>query len=518
VRTLTDGPVRSGFLASGPGSVSGVDVDRASGEAGPVPPPAAESTDAATSGSRRRTRRRSSRRPRLREVSDAVPSSAEPASPRAEPAREASARSDGAGASPGLPDDGASPTPDAVEEPALPPLLLRDGLPPLVETLDALAATISSLGQGSGPLAIDTERASGYRYGQRAYLVQIRRAGSRTHLIDPIAVPGVPGLAEALAGPEWILHAATQDLPCLQELDLRPSALFDTELAGRLLGMPRVGLAPMVAELLGHSLAKGHGAADWSRRPLPADWLEYAALDVEVLLELREELVLRLEAAGKLEWALEEFEAIRTAAPAEPRTDPWRRTAGIHQVRSRRGLAIIHNLWIARDGIARETDIAPGRLLPDSSIVAAAKALPRDVTALRSLRTFHGRGVVRHQREWGRALEAAWAIPEAELPKSAPRGEGVPPARIWRQRDPEAAARLDRARTALGHRAEQLQLPVENLLTPELVRRLVWDPVTATAGDLTTSGVADYLRARGARRWQVEQVSELLARAIPVPS
>ena len=129
-----------------------------------------------------------------------------------------------------------------------------------------------------------------------------------------------------------------------------------------------------------------------------------------------------------------------------------------------------------------------------------------------------GRGAARYQREWGRALDAAWALPESELPKSAPRGEGAPPARVWQQRDPAAAARLDRGRKALAHRAEQLSLPVENLITPDLVRRLMWDPVAATSDDLTPEGVERFLRARGARGWQVDQVSDLLASAIPVGS
>ena len=258
------------------------------------------------------------------------------------------------------------------EPPAAAPLELRDGLPRVTETQEDLDRVVRDLMAGTGPIAVDTERASGYRYGQRAYLIQIRREGSGSSLIDPHAVPGVPGLAEALRGPEWILHAASQDLPCLAELDLAPTTLFDTELAGRLLGMPRVGLGPMVEDVLGMTLAKGHGAADWSRRPLPEDWLEYAALDVEVLIELRTELRARLEAAGKLEWAEQEFAAVRDAPPPPPRVDPWRRTSGIHKLRSRRALAIVEHLWVARDRIAQETDTAPGRLLPDSSIVAAA--------------------------------------------------------------------------------------------------------------------------------------------------
>ena len=397
-------------------------------------------------------------------------------------------------------------------EPALPALELRDGLPHLTQTQADLDDVVSRLLAGSGPVAVDTERASGYRYGQRAYLIQIRREGSGTALIDPHAVPGVPGLADALRGPEWILHAASQDLPCLAELDLAPTTLFDTELAGRLLGMPRVGLGPMVADVLGMTLAKGHGAADWSRRPLPEDWLEYAALDVEVLIELRTELRDRLEEAGKLAWAEQEFAAVRDAPPPPPRVDPWRRTSGIHRIRSRRALAIVEHLWTARDRIGQEVDTAPGRLLPDSSIVAAAQALPRDLSALQATKAFHGRGASRYQRAWGAALRDAWAVAEKDLPLAALPSDGPPPPRTWAQRDPVAAARLDRARGGLQELAERLDLPVENLLTPDLVRRLMWRPPE------DPGAVAGILRDSGAREWQVELTAGLLADALqPAP-
>lgn len=396
--------------------------------------------------------------------------------------------------------------------PPLPALHLRDGLPRVTETQQALDQVVSDLLAGTGPIAVDTERASGYRYGQRAYLIQIRREGAGSSLIDPHAVPGVPGLAGALRGPEWILHAASQDLPCLAELGLAPTTLFDTELAGRLLGMPRVGLGPMVEDVLGMTLAKGHGAADWSRRPLPEDWLEYAALDVEVLIELRTELRDRLQDTGKLEWAEQEFAAVRDAPPPPPRVDPWRRTSGIHKIRSRRALAIVEHLWVARDRIGQETDTAPGRLLPDSSIVAAAHALPRDLSALQGTKAFHGRGAARYQRAWGAALRAAWAVPEKDLPLAALKGDGPPPPRAWAQRDPVAAARLDRARAALQERAEQLDLPVENLVTPDLVRRVMWQPPD------DPDAVAQVLSAAGARPWQVELTAGLLEEAIHPPA
>ena len=148
-----------------------------------------------------------------------------------------------------------------------------------------------------------------------------------------------------------MLHAASQDLPGLVSRAGAPR-LFDTELAARLLGMPRVGLAAVVAENLGLGLAKEHSAVDWSTRPLPGAWLRYAALDVEVLVELREVLAERLATPGRLEWARQEFEPVRTAPPPPPRVDPWRRTSGLHAVRSARGLAVARALWHARDGLA----------------------------------------------------------------------------------------------------------------------------------------------------------------------
>ncbi|MGH3802677.1 MAG: ribonuclease D, partial [Pseudonocardiaceae bacterium] len=183
----------------------------------------------------------------------------------------------------------------------------RDGIPTPVDTPTALTEAARKLAAGTGPIAIDAERASGYRYTSRAYLVQMRRAGSGTILIDPLPFEDLSPIARAIAGEEWVVHAASQDLPCLAELGLRPARLFDTELGGRLAGYERVSLALMVERLLGYHLEKGHAAANWSTRPLPSDWLIYAALDVELLLELREALQVELNKQGKLEWAQEEF-------------------------------------------------------------------------------------------------------------------------------------------------------------------------------------------------------------------
>jgi ribonuclease D len=392
------------------------------------------------------------------------------------------------------------------------PLLTRpsDGLPPVTASAADLRAHVTRFAAGAGPVALDTERAGGYRYSQRAYLVQVRRIGSGTALIDPIACPDLSDLADALSEAEWVLHAASQDLPPLAEVGLTPTTLFDTELAGRLLGRERVGLAALVEAELGVRLAKEHSAVDWSRRPVPEDWLAYAALDVELLLELRDVLGRELVAAGKDGWAREEFQALVNAPPPAPRTEPWRRTSGLHRVRGARRLGLVRALWDERDRQARERDITPSRVLPDAAIVEAALAGPVSVEDLALLPGFRGRGRrPRGRRElerWAEVLGQAARLPDRELPAVAPAYDGPPPARAWADRNPLAAQRLAAARAALAEIAHAHTLPVENLLTPDVVRRLLWEP----PADPTAPAVASRLAALGARPWQIGLVGDAL--------
>jgi ribonuclease D len=407
---------------------------------------------------------------------------------------------------------------DAIEPaaPEAPPRELRaldtpqDGVPPVVTTPEGLARATAALAAGTGPVAVDAERASGHRYGQRAFLVQLRREGAGTVLLDPAALPDLTTVGEVLAGTEWVLHAASQDLPCLADVGMRPRTLFDTELGSRLAGLQRVGLAAVVEELLGLGLAKEHSAVDWSVRPLPEPWLRYAALDVEVLVELRDVLARELERQGKLGWALEEFAALAAAEPSAPRADPWRRTSGMHRVRTRRQLAIVRELWLARDALAREQDVSPGRIIPDSSVVEAALAQPTTRRALVGLASFTGRGSRRHADIWFDAVQRALDLPEAELPPQHLPTEGPPPPRVWADRDPAAAARLARAREAVAAVAAEHALPVENLVSPDAVRRLCWAPPEP----LDEDAVRRFLRERGARAWQVDLTASALTAAL----
>ncbi len=412
------------------------------------------------------------------------------------------------------PDDGHSSTDEPIEPPVIPRLdTPRDGVPPVVIDAQGLARIVEAFAAGTGPVAMDAERASGHRYGQRAFLVQLRRAGAGTALIDPDALPDLSSLGAAISDTEWVLHAAGQDLPCLAGVGMRPTTLFDTELASRLAGFSRVGLAAVLEQLLNVSLAKEHSAVDWSVRPLPEPWLRYAALDVELLVELRDALAEELQRQGKLEWAREEFAAIKAAEPPAGRPDPWRRTSGLHKLRTRRQLAVLRELWTARDLLAQELDVAPGRLVPDAALTAAALAMPATARELASLKAFTGRGSRKYLTRWFAAIEAGRALPESDLPPQHLTADGPPPARAWADRDADAARRLSKARAGIAELAEGLLIPIENLISPDSVRRLLWSPPS----DVGPDGVRAVLVQLGVRPWQIGLTLDILVDALAPP-
>ena len=403
---------------------------------------------------------------------------------------------------------------------AVPLLEPAKGTPGVIDTESAFESALKELAQGSGPFAVDAERASGFRYSARAYLIQIKRKDGGLHLIDPI--PFGPGhqlfqqLNQLLNTDEVILHASTQDLPCLRELGINPQRLFDTELAGRIAGLPRVGLGPLLESLMNVSLAKEHSAADWSARPLPKDWLTYAALDVELLVELRDRMYAILEEAKKLPCALEEFASILKAPPAPPRVDPWRRTSGMHKIKKRDQLAVIRSLWIARDAVASKQDIAAGKLLNDSAIVELAIAIPTTKKEFeKCLRPLGLRARwMENLQLWLDSIATAVALPEDQWPSMRTNADTLPPIKLWRDKFPEKYAPLSHARASIELIAQENQIPVENLMTPEHVRRICWKPPIGATTTLSVSEVEQALAELGARQWQIDLVAPALAAAL----
>lgn len=371
------------------------------------------------------------------------------------------------------------------------------GIPEVVDTPEDFASACATLTEAAGPIAIDAERASGIRYGQRAFLIQLRREGAGTFLIDSEALGDLSGLNPALGNDEWVIHSVTQDLPSLQDRGMRPAALFDTELAARLLGWEKFGLASVVERTLGLRLAKEHSAADWSTRPLPKEWLNYAALDVEVLLPIRDILHDALVEAGRWEYAQQEFAHLLSFEPKHF-DEPWRRTQGLSKVKSRRDIARIRELWQTRDAMAYETDTAPSKVLRDRELVALAQSgVKSSDDIMGTWRRLSRSDAAR----FFRAYRKATRLTTEELPaRMASSGNARSPFSHTDLKDRVAALK-----SAMNELSEELTIPHDVLLQPAIVKSLAAQPRV---------DVRAFLTDQGARPWQVELSEPVLTAAL----
>jgi ribonuclease D len=401
----------------------------------------------------------------------------------------------------------------------LTPLLSpRHGTPEVVATESEYEKVISALLKGEGPIAIDAERASGYRYSQRAYLIQIFRKGGGLHLIDPIPLKDSKlwqRFNDEFANVEWVIHASTQDLPCLIEVGLKPKKLFDTELGARIAGCPRVGLGALAESLLELQLAKEHSAVDWSIRPLKPEWITYAALDVDILLDIRDKVEQLLTEQKKLKWAEQDFASIlKNYQDYEftdaPKSDRWRRTSGMHKVRDRLSMTIIRDLWLSRDELARELDLAPGRVLGDEAIVELAINRPDNLEEVAKVIGWRTRLEAPPFGRWLKVLTTSLKTPITDQVELRVASQSIPPIKIWKEKNPLGYARLTHARAALIELSQQLQIPTENLVTPDYVKRICWNEPPTNVSQYENY-VEGELTKLGARSWQVEQVVSVIA-------
>lgn len=391
----------------------------------------------------------------------------------------------------------------------------REPLRPVVADESALDTALEALRAGSGPVAFDTERAHGHRYWPKAYLLQIRREGAGTWLIDPVAFEGtarsLSSLVEATGDAEWIIHAASQDLPCMQEIGIVPPRIFDTEMAARLLGKPAASLGALLEAEVGVKLRKAHSADNWSKRPLPEGWLTYAALDVDYLIELADAIRSDLQQAGRAEWsAQEDTETLRRfAAPPTPRVDPWRRLSGLTSLRTPLQFAIARELWQERDAIAQRRDRPPTWILPDAAVMEAAGLLRDEVPTrgqLQNLKGFHSSPGQRYRNNWLAALDRVRALPAAQYPPKRPRQSGLPHPKNWDRTNPEAAERWAKVRPVVDVLACDLGgLQPSLVAPPQVLQDVVYRLATVTQDDLV---------AAGARPWQAEFLAPAIAEAL----
>ena len=382
----------------------------------------------------------------------------------------------------------------------------------LIDNQESLINCCNNLEKDEQPYAIDAERASGFKYSQRAYLLQISSATSDIYLIDPTSIKDLTPLRQLLNNKSWILHAATQDLPCLFELELTPGEIFDTELAARLLSLPHVGLGGLLEDELQITLDKEHSAADWSKRPLPQDWLVYAALDVEFLHQLRKSLKQKLIDNNKLNLAQQEFKALCSWQSPGLRNDPWRRTSGMHEVRGGQDSAIVRQIWLKRDEIAQQRDIAAGRVLNDAGIVEIAAKKPKTVQELKDLASIKYRPAKNDAEIWFEQLQIALQLGPDQWPVKQKGAESYPAPKSWLEKRPEAYHRLQFVKAQLHKLSEELLIPVEHLCSPDLVKKWCWDKPT---DQLET--INEWLISQGARDWQAQNLAPVLLSSLDNP-
>ncbi len=402
-------------------------------------------------------------------------------------------------------------TTEVVEESQATPLTKSRLEYHLVETDEGLAAALKVITESQEPLAIDAERASGFRYGQRAYLLQVGVSGKAIFLIDPVAEYSAglwTELKVVLSTKPWIIHAASQDIPCLAELGITPKEILDTELGSRILGLPRVSLGTITEHYLSLKLAKEHSAVDWSERPLRQEWLEYAALDVDVLHELWSCVEADLIANSKMEIAKEEFHFLTIPQSKPPKIDRWRSLTGLHEIKDARSLTIAKHMWEAREKLAMDRDYAPGRLIPDAAIVAAVKALPKSKSELSSLRSFTGKASRTFLDTWWDAYTSGTTT--KDLVELRVKATGIPNHRNWPQKFPEANSRLIAVKAVIADLSAAMSIPPENILSPEIARAICFEPPQV----LSAETIGEFLRSKNARNWQIQTVADLFVEAL----
>ena len=287
-----------------------------------------------------------------------------------------------------------------------------------------LAALLKRVGHES-VLAMDTEAASFHRFVDRIYLVQVSSRHENA-IIDPLTVEDMSGIGAVLADPavEIVFHDADYDLRILdRDYRFRARHLFDTRIAAQLLGEPAVGLAALLAKHLGITLDKKYQRADWSRRPLPPEMLEYAATDTSHLLALRERLRANLQELGRLSWAEEEFVRLEGVhwTPAETNGGAFLRVKGARAL-SRRGLAVLRELVPWREAIAAELDRASFRVVSNEALLALSAAPPRSAADLAATKGLSSRLVEERGSSLLEVIDHGLAVPEKDLPRF-PRAE-----------------------------------------------------------------------------------------------
>ncbi len=290
-------------------------------------------------------------------------------------------------------------------------------------------------------VAVDTESNSFYAYHRRVCLIQISVPGV-DFIVDPLAEMDLSPLGEIFADSriQKVFHAAEQDVAGLwEDFGFRVANLFDTMRAARLLGWPHAGLADLLWEHFGVRTDKRYQRYNWGQRPLSPEALQYAALDTRYLIPLRNRQMEELRRAGRLEQAAVVFSRLTEVRVGRTPFGPeafWR-IRNVHSL-SPPERAILWRLYLWRDGIARERDVPPFRVVTNEVLLNLARTRPRTVEELTARGFPHSLA-----RQYGRVvLDLIWRGREAPpLPGGSPSPGDVAARyqalRAWRRRAAE---------------------------------------------------------------------------------
>lgn len=399
-----------------------------------------------------------------------------------------------------------------------------------MNSLSGFEEALSILKEARGPAAVDAERAAMYRYSHENYLVQMKKEGTPIFLFDAPALSSLGADLSRLSSlaPRWVMHDSVQDVPAFCQMGITPPALFDTQIACMFLGMDRIGLARCTETFLGISLEKEFATADWSLRPLPRPWRNYAALDVEFLLDIEEVQERALRKKGVRQWAEDEFYTIlQKGAENKKRHDPWRGVSNINLLGSdRRGLAIVRELWESREKVAKELNLAPSLVLKDETIIALALKKPKNEKEFRETGAEERVRVEKNckldclfdhyipfqhrirPKLWKEAVERAMNLSASSLPLPSAdpyrRGTSVPNSlKIWEKRHPDKLKRLKKAMESVGRIARSLDIPSTFLISPRLLREYFW---MEPAG----MGCEEFLRSEGVNDWRLSLIVKVI--------
>ncbi len=289
--------------------------------------------------------------------------------------------------------------------------------PVWIDTRSKLKQLIEDLSSES-LIAVDTESDSLYSYFEKVCLIQFSTT-SVDYLVDTLSVD-ISELASLFANPAFqkVFHAAEYDLLSLKrDYNFTFTNLFDTMLAARILGWPRYGLGPILEEYFGVKLDKRFQRHNWGQRPLSQQALDYARLDTHYLLQLREIQLNELKNQGRLQEALEAFERQTHAQPSPKVFDPndfWRIKSSKDLEPSQQ--AVLRELFIVRDKIARKLDRPPFKVMDDATLVRLAKEQPRIEKELQQIKGLGPKLLQHNTQHILKAIQAGRASAPPQYP------------------------------------------------------------------------------------------------------